>query len=499
MTARPPGSGSAAVRAATGRSRRLVWALATLVVASLAAASLSVWHSQKAAAFETGTWYNIESRHSGLVMGIRAASTENGAELVQWDGNGSYDQQYRFLDSGDGYYRIQARHSNKVLDVKDFSTSAGATIHQWGDANSTNQQWRIEESDGYLTFINRNSGLAMDVWEWSTERGGRISQYAPTGGANQQWELHEVGDGDDGGGSGDLPEGVDELDGFAEGTTGGQGGQTVTATDQDQLEAYLSADEPYVIRVDRAIDISPKGTEMDIASDKTVVGVGTSGEIVGGGFFLGEDTDNVIIRNLTIRDTQMTEDDPDDKEFDYDGIQMDGASNVWIDHNEILRMNDGLIDSRKDTTNLTVSWNIIGPGNKAFGIGWTDNVTAEITIHHNWIHDTNQRNPSADNIAHAHLYNNYLENVSSYGNYSRGYTKMVLENSYFENVNNPYYPDSTAELVEHGSICVDCSGRQETRGSAFDPGDFYDYTLNDAEDVPALLGEYAGTQSWIDG
>jgi pectate lyase len=43
-------------------------------------------------------------------------------------------------------------------------------------------------------------------------------------------------------------------------------------------------------------------------------------------------------------------------------------------------MNDGLIDSRKDNTNLTVSWNHIAGNNKTFGIGWTDNVTARMTI-----------------------------------------------------------------------------------------------------------------------
>ena len=109
----------------------------------------------------------------------------------------------------------------------------------------------------------------------------------------------------------------------------------------------------------------------------------------------------------------MADDDPDDKVYDYDGIQMDTADHVWIDHNTLRHMNDGLIDSRKDTTYLTVSWNILGNHNKAFGIGWTDNVTARMTIHHNWIHDTNQRNPSTDNVAYAHLYNNYLENITS--------------------------------------------------------------------------------------
>jgi pectate lyase len=105
---------------------------------------------------------------------------------------------------------------------------------------------------------------------------------------------------------------------------------------------------------------------------------------------------------------------------------MDTAHHVWIDHNTITRMNDGLIDSRLDTTFLTVSWNVLSENNKSFGIGWTTNVTARMTIHHNWIHDNNQRNPSTDNVAYAHLYNNYLQNIASYGNYSRGATKMVL-------------------------------------------------------------------------
>ncbi|NIY63215.1 hypothetical protein SMALB_1144 [Streptomyces malaysiensis] len=42
-------------------------------------------------------------------------------------------------------------------------------------------------------------------------------------------------------------------------------------------------------------------------------------------------------------------------------------------------MADGLIDSRKDTTCLTVSWNRLQQNNKSFGIGWTENTTADIT------------------------------------------------------------------------------------------------------------------------
>jgi pectate lyase len=170
---------------------------------------------------------------------------------------------------------------------------------------------------------------------------------------------------------------------------------------------------------------------------------------------------------------------------------------VWIDHNTFTDINDGYIDSRKDTSNLTVSWNVMGNHNKTFGIGWTQNVTARATIHHNWIHDTNQRNPSADNLAYAHLYNNYLANISSYGNYSRGSTRMVIENSYFDHVTNPYYPDTTAQLKQSGSIVVNSSGRKETSGSAFDPHNFYAYTLDPAADVPTIVKTYSGPQPTI--
>jgi len=170
------------------RRRRLAAVIALLVGAVLAATG-TLFAASGAQAVETGVWYNIQSRHSGLVLGIRAASTANGAELVQWDSNGSYDQQFQFLDSGSGYYRIQVRLSGKVLDVASASTADGALVQQWGDANSTNQQWKVTESGGYATFVNRATGKALDLWEWSTVKGGRVSQYTATGAVNQQWKL----------------------------------------------------------------------------------------------------------------------------------------------------------------------------------------------------------------------------------------------------------------------------------------------------------------------
>jgi pectate lyase len=249
------------------------------------------------------------------------------------------------------------------------------------------------------------------------------------------------------------------------------------------------------------IAMNPVGKEIKVASDKTIVGSGTSGHIVGGGFFLGSGVHNVIIRNLTIRDSYQGT--WNDKDHDFDAIQMDGAHHVWIDHNDLRHMADGLIDVRKDSTYVTVSWNKLSQDNKAFGIGWTENVVTDITIHHNWIRETEQRNPSTDNAAHAHLYNNFLEDAagtdinSSYGNYSRGATRMVLENSYFQGFKNPVIKDSTASIVQKGNTFVGTSGRNESGGTAFDPKTYYAYTLDKTADVPALLKSGVGPRSSI--
>ncbi|WP_436532727.1 RICIN domain-containing protein [Actinoplanes sp. HUAS TT8] len=463
-----------------------------LITPLLILAALLVAPTPASAAPTTGVAYQLKVTKSGLCLDVPSASTANSVLLQQWGctANSAW-QQFTLVASGSSYL-IKNVNSGKCVDVPDFSTVSGVQVQQYTCVGSqTNQQWKLTASGtGTYQVINVGSGLCLSDKDASTSSGAAIIQETCTANTNKQWAFVAA--------SGRTWPAT--PDGFAStggGTTGGAGGTTVTVTTQADLARYAAASGAYVIRVAAAITISPKGTEIPISSDKTVVGVGTSGQIVGGGFFLGTGVTNVIIRNLTIRDTRMADDDPDDKVYDYDGIQMDTADHVWIDHNTIERMNDGLIDSRKDTTYLTVSWNVLAENNKAFGIGWTDNVTARMTIHHNWIHDTNQRNPSTDNVAYAHLYDNYLQNVASYGNYSRGATKMVLENSYFDTVKDPYYPDSTAQLRQSGSILVNCTGNQVTSGSAFTPSSFYSYTLDAAADVPALLRQYAGPQSSI--
>jgi pectate lyase len=480
------------------KKKRILLA-ATVLVIPASIVGWSILPSSAATVPTAGSTYQLIVKKSGKCIDVPSASTANSALLQQWGCTAnSRWQQFKLVASGSDFL-IQNVNSGKCIDVPSASTASGQRLQQYTCVGSqTNQQWRLAAS-GTDTFqiINVGNGLCVSDQGASTASGAAIIQETCTANSNKQWSFTPVAS---------SSSSTDRIwpstpDGFAStggGTTGGAAGTTVTVTTLADLTKYVTATEPYVIKVGAPITITPKGTELKVKSNKTIVGAGTKGEIVGGGFFLGAGVRNVIIRNLTIRDTQMTEDDPDDKTYDYDAIQMDTADHIWIDHNKITRMNDGMIDSRKDTTYLTVSWNVLDTGNKAFGIGWTENVTSRMTIHHNWIKNTVQRNPSTDNVAFAHLYNNYLQNITSYGNLSRGGTRMVLENSYFDNVANPFYNDtSAAQLKQSGSIVKNSSGKQQTNGSAFDPKTYYSYTLDAAADVPALLAAYAGPQANI--
>ena len=292
-----------------------------------------------------------------------------------------------------------------------------------------------------------------------------------------------------------------DLVGFATlagGTTGGGTTAPTTVRTQAELRTCATATGPRVCRVQGTLTFSPF-EEIRVASDKTIIGAGANAEIVFGGFFLAVGVHNVIIRNLTVRDSYIDGqyDAGGDNGGDRDGVQMDTADHVWIDHVHFHHLGDGMIDSRKDTTDLTVSWNVLEDHNKAFGIGWTDNVTAQMTIHHNWIHDTTQRNPSTDNVLRAHLYNNLLENCTSYGNYARGATNMVLQNSTFVSVNDPHYYD-TGTLVAIGNVYRNTTGTRTSTGttfSFFDPGTFYSYKLDAAADAEAIVRRCAGPRA----
>jgi len=128
----------------------------------------------------------------------------------------------------------------------------------------------------------------------------------------------------------------DAAHGFASlngGTTGGKGGRTVLANSWQELKTYAASNGSLIIRVNGLINSGERGYEIPIANDKTIIGIGKSSGLIGGGFAI-KGTKNIILRNLQVSDTRIPEDWPGKSE-DWDGIQVDNGTNIWIDHMEV--------------------------------------------------------------------------------------------------------------------------------------------------------------------
>lgn len=282
-----------------------------------------------------------------------------------------------------------------------------------------------------------------------------------------------------------------QADGFAIGTTGGAGGQSVTVTTAAQLADFAGRPEPFIIMVSGTITASDMIT---VVANKSILGVGPTAHITGGGLQLGTTTrpgNNVIIRNLRFSD-------PSD-----DSVSVTNAAHhVWIDHNTFEPGFDGSVDIKRQSTNVTVSWNAFLGTDKSMLLGHSDTFTADIgflkvTYHHNYFNGSNQRHPRVRFGDPVHVYNNYYRDIGLYGVASTMNAGVVVEGNFFENVAFPCYSVSgyadsdPGRLVQRNNQFVN-SGVCEAGGSVPEPSGFYSYTLTPTAQVPAVVTAGAG-------
>ncbi|ONK11073.1 right-handed parallel beta-helix repeat-containing protein [Streptomyces sp. MP131-18] len=283
----------------------------------------------------------------------------------------------------------------------------------------------------------------------------------------------------------------DELVGWAAengGTTGGADGETVTVTDGDTLAELLESDEPLTLLVDGELSM-PDGMN-DVASDKTIIGVGTDSGLTGAGLKVSE-AENVIIRNMNFDD------------WDDDAIVVqEGSTNVWIDHNFFGSGDDGSVDVKSGSDFVTISWNHT-THDKNMLLGHTDGNGDEdgghlrVTYHHNWFDGSAERNPRVRHGNPVHVFNNYLDNNEIYGVASTEDAGVLVEGNYFENVPAPthvgYMDSGPGDLVERDNV-YDGSGEPESTGTGVGAIP-YDYSLDPAADVPSIVTAGAGPQA----
>ena len=274
-------------------------------------------------------------------------------------------------------------------------------------------------------------------------------------------------------------------------TTGGEGGKIVTVATFDDFRKYAESSEPYIILVKGRITPPSKGYGVNVKSNKTIVGLGTDATLYQIELHIMQQQ-NIIIRNIINRDSYV-EGNYDCKDTDWDGIQADGCHHLWIDHCWFTHNCDGLIDLRHACDYVTVSWVHFSNHNKTFGLGWTEETDFRTTIHHCWFDSTNQRNPSFD-MGIGHLYNNYVSDVTSYGNLARGEARVIIENSYFENTKNPVQISDNAKLFISGLQFSGCTGSNSGNVSTppYDLQSYYSYSLDSTNIVKALVSAYSG-------
>ena len=180
-------------------------------------------------------------------------------------------------------------------------------------------------------------------------------------------------------------------------------------------------------------------------------------------------------------------------DLDNDGVRVDTSHHVWIDHCEFARLGDGLVDVRKNATAVTISWCIFRDHNKAVGVGWTEDVLTEITLHHNWSSNTYQRNASIDNVAAGHVYSCLFQGQAQYGTMSRGAAQLVVESCIYEDGEDAIVAkDPDSRVHSRGNRFTSIRGRKDDTGPTFEPSDSYAYTAEPLDDLAEIVTRHAG-------
>jgi pectate lyase len=283
----------------------------------------------------------------------------------------------------------------------------------------------------------------------------------------------------------DTPVGFAAVNALGQnGTTGGAAGPTVTVTNATDLAHFAGLNTPYTILVSGRITFDDMIT---VVANKSIIGVGATAEISGGGLQMGSTTrpgNNVIVRNLRFSNASD------------DSVSVtNSAHHVWIDHNDFSNGFDGLLDIKRQSDFVTVSWNLFHEHSKTALLGHSDTFTQDVghlrvTYHHNFFDGTDQRHPRVRFGDPVHVYNNYYLNNSLYGVASTMNAGVLMEGNYFQNVAHPsfvgYEKSGPGRLVERNNIYQN-SGAPQTAGTVTEPRTYYAYTLDNPADVPAIV------------
>lgn len=322
----------------------------------------------------------------------------------------------------------------------------------------------------------------------------------------------------------------------------GKGVQTIQGV-QNIITAYKKGKEsrPMAIRFIGNITDPGNMAKGDLLVDTvtagmTLEGIGNDATMNGFGIVL-KNCVNVEVRNLGFMNCNSDE-------GDNCGLQQ-GNSYCWVHNCDFFYgdagsdadqvKGDGALDTKK-SHHVTHSYNHFWDNGKCNLQGANGSDTSNyITYHHNWYDHSDSRHPRV-RVATVHVYNNYYDGNAKYGIGSTTDSDIFAENNYFRNCNKPMIISTQGSDTENtlsgetggmikafGNVivgagtykpysqsssdfdCYDASSRTEqvpssvkaTNGGAtynnFDTAsDMYSYSVDAAEDVPAIVEAWAG-------
>ncbi|MGW0843899.1 pectate lyase family protein [Streptomyces sp. NPDC002787] len=279
--------------------------------------------------------------------------------------------------------------------------------------------------------------------------------------------------------------------GYGAGTTGGGGAAPVTVSTLAAFRSAVTGNAAKVVRVNGLISLSG---QVDIGSNTTVLGVGSSSGFTGGGLRIKEET-NVVVRNLNISKPVAP----------ADGITVQESTKVWLDHNSFSAdrthdkdFYDGLLDINHGSDNVTVSWNTFKEHFKGSLVGHSDNNASEdtghlkVTYHHNHFSNVYSRIPSL-RFGTGHFYNNYVDGAET-ACHSRMGAQMLVENNVFRNTGVAVTTNRSSDVDGYANLRGNDLGGAATEISRV--GSFtappYGYTAEPASSVVASVTSGAG-------
>ena len=144
---------------------------------------------------EDGNYKIKVASNKKMTLDVDNMSRNNGANVQLWEESDLIrkNQRYKIKYIGDGCYKIEAIHSGKVLDVTGESMVSGANVQQYEDNGTDAQRWIIKDNkDGTYSIISKANNLYINVQDNKIANGGNIQVSNKNGSDSQKFVFEKI-------------------------------------------------------------------------------------------------------------------------------------------------------------------------------------------------------------------------------------------------------------------------------------------------------------------